>query len=564
MTTTIISDFTLSLVATSAAAVVVGLVALQTDRISMKILDPKRLCTKRRQEYTYRWRNAIDKVKLQLDYAFAGGQEKFNEDPEVVLKCTEYFSSDTDLDSLISRILDKTIESRFYILKIDKDPHDPTGEYYLFLVEEQSVSKVVKLYEVPLISFGMKLATAFEDQLTSTTLCFVADASSGSSTCMLECLVTEAKTGVAVISEPFWMVQVALLAEASIFPSTKIQRLLLGLCRLEAWSVRAQVGVAKTVMFTLPGQSTTAALLPLIQQTFPDDRHVFGYDGCLASVQRGVYAHRTFRQSRHSNVESIIHKMGQDPVRVTTPLPSNSPLTMDAAVRSLEEALTRVPIQHAQSIETWMSSVDAYFKLKNDTNGPNGYLPFVFKLSFLTNPAGNFEPGTDSYWCLNSLLQYVTGTSSKGLSTETFDAAKEWLKDYNQEQIKLKKSVDALIFISEEERKNIENCVFQHKSILIGNKTLQDTVMPREHWTLKQSSRAGGCACCGPDPYDELEEEGEGEESKSDRELPLSMDTPGAFAVAFKDQVKTNSKGTSSNEYVDGKLGFAFDPTRFS
>lgn len=560
----IISDFTLTVVATSAAAVVVGLAALQTDFISRMILNASQLGTKRKQEYTYRWRKAVDRVKLQIDYAFAGGQQKYNEDPEVVLKCTEYLSTGTDLDALVSRILDKTGESRFYILKIDKDPHDPTEEFFLFVVEEKPVLKEnTTLYEVPLVSFGMKLADAFEDQLTTTTLCFVADASSGSASGMLECLVIEAKTGVAVISEPFWMVQIALLVEASIFPSTKIQRLLFGLCRLEAWSVRAQVGGAKTVMFTLPGQATTATLLPIIQQTFPEDRHVFAYDGCVASVQRGVYAHRTFRKPLHSSVESIIHGMGQDPVRFTTPLPSSSPLTKDASLRSLEDALTRVPILHAQSIETWMSSVDAYFKLKKDENGRDGYLPFVFKFTFLTNPVGNFEPGTDSYWCLNSLLQYVTGTSSKGLSKETFDAAKEWLKDYNHEQTKLQILVDALIVISDEERTNIENCVFQHKSILIGNKTLQDTVMPREHWTLKQSTRAG-CSCCGPDPYDQMEEEEEAKESKREREIPLDMDTPGAFAMAFKDPPKTNSTVKPSKEYVDGKLGFAFDPSRFS
>jgi hypothetical protein len=187
------------------------------------------------------------------------------------LKCTKYLSKDADLDALISRILEKTSESRFYILKMDKDQHDPTEEWFHFLVQVQPGLKASKLYEVPLISFGMKLAQAFEDQLTTNTLCFVADASSGSASRMLESLVTEARTGVAIISEPFWMVQVALMIEASILTSTKIQRLLFSLCRLDAWSVREQVGGAKTVMFTPPGQATTAALLPFIQQTFPED-----------------------------------------------------------------------------------------------------------------------------------------------------------------------------------------------------------------------------------------------------------------------------------------------------
>jgi hypothetical protein len=212
-----------------------------------------------------------------------------------------------------------------------------------------------------------------------------------------------------------------------------------------------------------------------------------------------------------------------------------------------------------------MSSVNAYFKLKKDEIARNGYLPFVFKMSFLTNPTGNFESGTDSYWCLNSLLQYITGSSSRGLSKETFDAGREWLKDYNEAQRKLQLLVDKLVFISDEERKNIENCVFQHKSILIGNKTLQDTVMPREHWTLKQASRAG-CSCCGPDPYDQIQEEEEAEESKSEKGRTIDTDAPGANAMALKDpSTTTNSSGRKpSNNYVDGKLVFAFDPSRFS
>lgn len=567
MTTSSI-DLILPLVASSAAVLVGGLVLLQTDRISMKILGPSQLVTKRRREYTYRWKNAMETVKLQLEYVLAGGQEKYNEDPEGVLKSTEYLSSDMDLDGLVAKIIDKKSESRFCILKIDKDPHDPTEEFFLFLLEDRPAVKAVVLYEVPLITFGVKLAKAFEDQLTTTTLCFVGDASSGKASSMLEGLMKEAKTGVAVISEPFWMVQMAILLEASVVSSTKIRKIIFALCRLDAWSVREQLGDSKTVMFTLPGQATAAALLPVLQETFPEDRHLFAYDGCVASVQRGVYAQRTFRRGQmNSHLPSILHGMCQDPIRLTTPLPSISPLTKDASLRSLEGALTQVPIQNAQCVETWMSSVNAYFKLKQEQD-TNGYLPFVFKLGFLTSPVGNFETGTDSYWSLNSLLQFVTGSSSRALPKVMVDAAKEWLKDYNEAQQKHQMLVDKSVVISDEERKQIENCVFQHKSILIGNKTLQDTVLPREHWTLKQASRAG-CSCCGPDPYEE-----ETEESQMDSGMPSGMDMsdPGTFARVFKRDTAVSgssvgavsSKESPSNNYVDGKLGFAFDPSRFS
>lgn len=566
------------LVAASAAALMGGLVLLQTDSMSRRLLlDESQLDRKRRNEYTYAWRTSIQKVLLLLDYNLAGGMENYKEDPAVVWKSMEYLENDDDLGDLIRRIIEKNSQdgSRYFVVKIDRDPHDPTDEFYLFLLQEKGQQERV-LYELPLMKFGLKLAQAFEDQVTTTTLCFVADASSGKATSMLESLVNKAKTGVAVLSEPFWMVQVARLVEAAVFPSAKIQKLLFALCRLDAWSLRRECQDSRTVMITLPGQATTATLLPLVQQTFPEDRHVFAYDDCVASVQSGMYERRRYRwgQIQHS-LESILYGMCQDPVRHTTPLPSNSPLTKDASLGALRTALAKVPVTEARVVETWMSSVDTYLQLKQKES-INGYLPYVFKLGLLSpSPMGNFEPRSDSHWSLTSLLQFITGCRSGGLSEGVLDAAKEWLKDYNAEQVSRQVEIERAVPISETDRKAMENCVFQHKSILIGNKTLQDTVLPREHWTLKQATRAG-CSCCGPDPYDQEEKDEEdsfavGEESKSSdgRGGGMDMNVPGAFASAFKkqDSPATNQRptpATKANSFVDGKQGFAFDPTRFA
>ena len=559
------SDLFFPLIATSAAVAVGGLVLLQTDRVSRKILDPAQLNTKRRGEYKYNWKKAVDKAKLQIDYCLAGGPQKYNDDPEIVMKNTEYISKEDDLDALVKKIVDKKdTESRFYTLKIDKDPHDPTEEFYLYLVHDQQSSDDRILYQVPLVKFGIKLAQAFEDQLTTTTLCFVADASTGKATNMLESLVKEAKTGVAVVSEPLWMVQMARLVEASVLALPKIQKLFFALCRLDAWSVRHEVGDAKTVMFTLPGQAVVATLLPLVQSAFPEDRHIFAYDGCVASVKRGIYAERIYKRSGLlPSLEPIIRGMCQDPVRINTPLPSNSPLSHDVSLGgrggSLERSLAKVPLQQARIVETWIGSVDAYFKLKNEES-TNGYLPYCFKLGFLADdPVGNFEVGTDSYWSLHSFLQYVTGCQGRAIPEGAMDAAKEWIKDYNLAQAVEQTKIEKAVVFSEHERTMIENCCFQHKQILIGNKTLQDTVLPKEHWTMKQSSR-NGCSCCGPDPYDQMEEE-EGE-SKSDDAMANN------FGMEKSSMTKTGSSGNPFSSkpkgYVDATQVFAFDPTRFS
>jgi hypothetical protein len=319
-------------------------------------------------------------------------------------------------------------------------------------------------------------------------------------------------------------------------------------------------------MFTLPGQATVSTLLPLVQSVFPEDRHLFAYDGCISTVQRGLFVKRQFKKGQiQGRMKSIIHGMGQDPVRITTPLPSNSPLTKDISLKSLTDVFKDISGHKAQIVETWMSSVDAYFKLKQQENS-NGYLPYCFKLTFLTKPVGNFEMKTDSYWSLNSLLQFITGCRSRALPEGVLDSAKEWLKDYNKAQSAQQEIIDKTVIVSEKERKVIESCCFQHKLILIENKTLQDTVLPKEHWTLKQASRAG-CSCCGPDPYDQMEEEEE--ETEKINAGGIDMNAPGAFALGLngsagaKRSNETTKTPSSGNGYVDGKLGFAFDPTRF-
>ena len=119
---------------------------------------------------------------------------------------------------------------------------------------------------------------------------------------------------------------------------------------------------------------------------------------------------------------------------------------------------------------------------------------------------------------------------------------------------------------------NFFRCIIRQ----IGNKTLQDTVLPREHWTLKQASRAG-CSCCGPDPYDQEEDEDTGdsnvESTSFDRvttNATLDMAVPGAFATEIRGTTGSSPFAVKSSApvagtgYVDGTQGFAFDPSRFS
>jgi len=76
---------------------------------------------------------------------------------------------------------------------------------------------------------------------------------------------------------------------------------------------------------------------------------------------------------------------------------------------------------------------------------------------------------------------------------------------------------------------------------LIGDKTLVDTVRPMLKWTLKAPKKSSGCACCAP------EEEDDEDELFSKPPVPQS----------------TLRKRNTTNNYVDGTMKFAFDPTKF-
>jgi hypothetical protein len=215
-------------------------------------------------------------------------------------------------------------------------------------------------------------------------------------------------------------------------------------------------------------------------------------------------------------------------------------------VLGLAEALKALRLYHADTVEAWMASVDAFFKLK-DKEKENGYLPYTLKLDLLiADPNGSLEEDSQRYYSLRSLLQFVTGCRSRPLPDGSFDAAKEWLRDFSHQH---KAEVEAQTKIAPAEFKAIENCAFKHKSILIQDKTLKDTVLPSKHWTLKQAQKKG-CACCAPEDEDEEEE---------------ATTTRGNATTFGASRDGGDDFGTSTNgSYVDGKTSFAFDPTKFS
>ena len=94
-----------------------------------------------------------------------------------------------EMDSFINEILDKE-KSPLSIVGMKISAKDNETAVMVVAIkctmmaesaneEGSNVNSYEKIIEVPLVEFGLKLADTFKDLLTSTTLCFIADASGG-------------------------------------------------------------------------------------------------------------------------------------------------------------------------------------------------------------------------------------------------------------------------------------------------------------------------------------------------------------------------------------------------
>jgi len=551
----------------------------------------------------------------------------------------------------------------------DRGDREDSMEYYLWLYEyEESehcggddddddgtidpISSVRqrlhrrRIYRLPLSAFCDRLYGALQRQIDTRTFCFVADACGGRATQFVVDLVREASSdlrgrvfvatsgggggGGGGGGTPLWMAGLAAVVEKRVLPRESLERALFAGCRMEASRAPppppSSTTGAGTVLIPVD-TAVGAVLLPLLHNAFPDDHHVFAYGACTNAV-RYAYTTSTSAASskRHREEDKERSKEGYVPTdlddafefrdrRIASATPLQAPSALSKSTHVMNPylgALSKLPLDVASAVETWMGCVHAFFLLKeqNEDNktgkgkfaAPSSlpeYVPYVFKLEYLlpppsTSPASataEIDVGSDRYWSLRSLLQYVTGSQSRELPPETMDAAVSWLQDYCAEH--QQHMASSSYAMSGSVRKGIENAVFQHKLILIENKTIKDTVQPAQHWTLKAALKRG-CACCAPEDDEEEEQEAErrmmmsmaaaGTGSRvattsvsgmaavsSTTFLPPTMPAPAAAAAGGSDNNDSSTKGTVSaansskgSSYVDGKTSFAFDPTRFS
>lgn len=543
------------LVAYAAAVVsVMGLATillLQMDGVSRRLLSPPRLLAKRRQEYQYAVTQSCEYNTLMMRQHVGGGKGKYNPRSESTVWETLTVKHNVEMDDIVATILDVTKPTPV-IVALEQDLTDECDPdtYYLFLAFPTPGSGVStpgppklhhRMVRVPLLVFCELLATAFAGQMTSVTLCFVADASSGLGSEILTTVVKRCNHGVAILSSPAWMNALSLLICKNIsnISTQQFERMIFALCRLDAWRVRDSIGASRTVLFSLPGQSCVPLLLPLIQKVFVHDRHVFVYDGCCPSVEFGTalrvqYGSSYRQQAANENWDEV----SASPKVIT----SNFPMAPLRHIRELPGTLAMLNGTQASIVENWMASVDTFLDMKSKEK-KNMYAPFVCQMSFLMKRSAFGKSEDVSEMALKNVLQYITGSKSRALPSAVMSEAASCLTEI---RCKFEEATTGSK-LSVVETALIEACVFTHKAILLGDKTLIDTVQPKEDWSLKAAKKMISCLCCIPDG--EEDEDGDGESSKPNFEMDLSEPRP---------------PKTVRSKYMDGKTQFAFDPTMFN
>ena len=320
------------------------------------------------------------------------------------------------------------------------------------------------------------------------------------------------------------------------------------------------------------------------------ERHVYSYDTCLNSISRAltIQNHKTSSNTKKHTPIDITSGTSLTDILQTSPFISQK---KEYSMLSSK----KLPKQQSNILESWMNSIDTFLVLKEDELR-NGYLPFTLRLPFLYDKTltskdddnVNVNYDGDSFIIFCHFLQFVTGTRSRPLQDELLKLLyRDFISFMNENQDVLylnsrKTSLSSAPIVTKTQEDIIEQIVFLHKRILIQSKTLLDTVMPKKDWSLKAARKLTGCACCAPEEESDDEDDEMNSNKGALKATPFLLPGTGSttdmvnnssnsFPKRRNNDVDGNDSGgvaivkkKSRSKYVDGKMGFAFDPTMFS
>jgi len=250
-------------------------------------------------------------------------------------------------------------------------------------------------------------------------ICFVADGSSGLGTRILTQFIQRTNSNhdssssssdttppVVLIREPAWMTTLAYLIQVKTFSNKKddIATVLYALCKLHIsaaimeetnYQIRQQqqhhrpktnrISTAKTssaarnkIVITLPGQSSTATLLPLLYRLFPNGTFLFTYDRCVHALTTGISllkdpsSHQDNQNNNNSNGKANAsgndgNFRSTDYTRTSPSIAATIPISL-LHIPGIETALTTLSARHAGIVESWMTSVDSFLSLTKQSS----------------------------------------------------------------------------------------------------------------------------------------------------------------------------------------------------
>jgi len=299
-------------------------------------------------------------------------------------------------------------------------------DWYLYLaypqIDTMGRCSYGRRVQTPLVKFGTKLAIAYQSQSHShshshsqsdpinknssttttsnptrakTDLCFLADATSGLGTHILtKFFETYHHSAVKyLIKEPAWMATFAYLIQVKTFKSHShgtTAAILYGLTRLQLSAALEQdtwdqqttaskqmtnntttnttntTNTNKKAIITLPGQSCTTTLLPLLQQMFQHETFLFCHDTCINAVLTGILLQTNIgKQNKHAHSANDT----PDTVATITSMPrhvsATIPISLLRNAPTFINALATLPAKHADIVEAWITSVDSFLSLSH-------------------------------------------------------------------------------------------------------------------------------------------------------------------------------------------------------
>jgi hypothetical protein len=426
------------------------------------------------------------------------------------------------------------------LLHMDRIEQNQDGEYILwFLIRSNSTNSFSscssfsssitsfcrgrrKQVGVPLLPFCR--AVLDSPHVDTHTLCFLYNATGGQDDIVMNLL--QADPSVVTMRQgcrpSLWMQQCAtdlhLSKDHQDLVLQSLVRVEVALLLLQAKATTTTTAAVKPKSIVVPISTEFVPLLMAhLSAVFPNDKHIFLYTGCIQAVAAQ-------QQQQHRAIWPL-QPLVSIHVRKTT---------------EFHAALAKLPSSLSAAVEAWMAAVDALILRQDDDQQDRFFRPYVCRLDHLFMSAGQMDhdgAGTEpnNNWAVRSLLRYCCGATAT-IDPHIVQAAIKTLQSTTPTAL--------LPSVVSRYGPDIDAAVFCHERIVLSHRILPNTVPPVEHGTLAPRSTgvAPDCACCiGSTEDDE--------------------------AADDKGQTATEQEGAMSlgarSEFADGRMGYAFDPSRF-